>query len=369
MNERRIFEPRRAACLTLLVCLSQGAAPDSSADSAPVRVPLCDGLTLVTAVSQRDGDYESIKTIESVTPQGVALKYSSERLEDSAIRKVTVRRTLLPADLAKAALYMHHFHNKAATTIPGTTAIGTSSAVLRALKTKGEAELGIFESVGAFSPVNRNMHPNVYDYQMVETIRRVEGGSAVLPITVNERATKLPVVHARGDYYGDKAEFVFLDDEANPIALKYRIGTDVLDVVKITFRCAPTPATTLGRLEQSLLMAGRADVYSIYFSFNSDEIREESAPTLEEIAEVLRRHPDWKLTIEGHTDNVASDRYNLQLSERRAVAVRNALVTTKSIAVARLTTAGYGEARPKDRNDTLEGRARNRRVELVRLPP
>ena len=82
----------------------------------------------------------------------------------------------------------------------------------------------------------------------------------------------------------------------------------------------------------------------------------------------MRRHPEWKLAIEGHTDSVASDSYNLNLSGRRATAVRNALVTTKSIAATRLASAGFGESRPKDRNDTLEGRARNRRVELVRLP-
>lgn len=351
------------ACFALAVLL---AAAHTAATNTTI--PLCGGLRLVTAVSQQEGDYESIKTIESVTAQGVAIKYSSERLENGATKKLTVRRVVLPEDLASATLYMHHFNNRAPQRIPGTTAIGTSAAVLRTLKTKGEVELGIFESVGAAAPADRATHPNVYDYQIVETIRRVESAPATLQITVNDTLSQLPAIHARGDYYGDKAEFFFLDDESNPIALKYRIGRDTLDVVKINFRCTATPATVTSRLEQALLERGRADVYSIYFSFNSDEIREESAPTLEEIAEVLRRHPDWKLAIEGHTDSVASDRYNLELSEHRAAAVRNALVTTKGVAGARLTTAGFGESRPKDRNDTLEGRARNRRVELVRLP-
>lgn len=334
-----------------------------------VRIPLCVGLTIVTAVSQRNGDYESIKSIESVTAKGLALKYSSERLEASVLQRLTVRRTLLPDDLTSATLYMHHFNTKASTTIPGATAIGTSSAVLRALKTNGEAQLGLFEFAAAAAPVDRKAHPNVYDLQMVETIRRVDGGQVKVGLTVNEAKVELPAIHARGDYYGDKVEFLFLDDEANPIALKYRIGRDALDVVKINFRCTPEPATKTSRLEQALLETGRADVYSIYFSFGSDEIREESAPTLDEIAELLRRHPDWTLTIEGHTDSVASDGYNLRLSERRAAAVRNALVTTRGIGASRLATAGFGESRPKDRNDTLEGRARNRRVELVRFSP
>jgi outer membrane protein OmpA-like peptidoglycan-associated protein len=107
-------------------------------------------------------------------------------------------------------------------------------------------------------------------------------------------------------------------------------------------------------------------VYDLYFDFNSADIRHESDSTLNVIAQVLRRNPDWKLSIEGHTDAVASDKYNLELSGRRAAAVKTALVGTFGIVGARLTTAGYGESRPQDRNDTIEGRARNRRVELVR---
>ena len=143
-----------------------------------------------------------------------------------------------------------------------------------------------------------------------------------------------------------------------------------LQVVNIAYRCNPdatasTPPPGATRLEQALIETGRADVYDIYFDFNSDRLREESAPTLIEIAELLRRHPDWTLGIEGHTDSIASEAYNLDLSRRRAAAVKQALTGTQGIAAARLSTSGAGEWRPQDRNDTLEGRARNRRVELV----
>ncbi len=82
----------------------------------------------------------------------------------------------------------------------------------------------------------------------------------------------------------------------------------------------------------------------------------------------MARRPDWELSIEGHTDNIGSDSDNLDLSRRRAAAVKDALVARHRIAANRLATGGYGESRPRDTNDTLEGRARNRRVELVRLP-
>ncbi|MEP7177397.1 MAG: OmpA family protein, partial [Gemmatimonadales bacterium] len=170
----------------------------------------------------------------------------------------------------------------------------------------------------------------------------------------------------------------FLDDERNPLALRYRFvldetegGARDLEVVKISYHCRPSPerpaSDRVAQLERALREERRAVVYDVYFDFNRDVIRQESEPTMQEIAEVLRRNPEWKLAIEGHTDAVASDRYNLALSARRAAAVKAALTGGHGIAPGRLSTAGMGEGRPKDRNDTIEGRARNRRVELVRL--
>jgi hypothetical protein len=121
------------------------------------------------------------------------------------------------------------------------------------------------------------------------------------------------------------------------------------------------------QMEKALADTGKVDVYSIYFSFNSDVIREESEPTLKEIAEVMRRHPDWKLGVNGHTDNIGGDQYNLDLSKRRAAAVKQALVSRYAIVAGRLNTSGFGRSQPKDTNETIPGRARNRRVELVKL--
>src|SRR5262249_44602194 len=97
-------------------------------------------------------------------------------------------------------------------------------------------------------------------------------------------------------------------------------------------------------------------------------IRAESDSTLTEIASVMRRHPDWKLSIGGHTDSIGGDAFNLDLSRRRAAAVKAALVKRFAVDAGRLSTEGHGRRYPKDTNNTLEGRGRNRRVELVRLP-
>ena len=87
---------------------------------------------------------------------------------------------------------------------------------------------------------------------------------------------------------------------------------------------------------------------------------------LAEIAQVLRENPTWNLNVEGHTDSIGGDAYNLDLSRRRSAAVKQALTSRYTINLNRLQTSGFGAARPKDRNDTMEGRARNRRVELVK---
>lgn len=117
-------------------------------------------------------------------------------------------------------------------------------------------------------------------------------------------------------------------------------------------------------LEKALQAGEKVDIYDIFFSFNSATLRPESDETLNTIADLLHKHPDWKLAIGGHTDSIASDSFNLDLSNRRAAAVKTALVERFKITDKRLSTQGYGEASPRDTNDTLEGRARNRRVEL-----
>jgi len=111
---------------------------------------------------------------------------------------------------------------------------------------------------------------------------------------------------------------------------------------------------------------GRVATQGIYFASGSDKIQPESTPTLVEIAGMLKDHPDLDLLIEGHTDNVGTPASNLALSDRRAAAVRLALIDTYKIDGNRLTTMGFGDTVPAAPNTTPEGRQQNRRVELVK---
>jgi outer membrane protein OmpA-like peptidoglycan-associated protein len=156
-------------------------------------------------------------------------------------------------------------------------------------------------------------------------------------------------------------KMIVLDDPDNPLLLDYDEPSKQfrLKLAKINFPVEK-------KLETDLAEKGRAEIYGIYFDFDSDQIRSESEPVLTEIADVLKKQPEWKLNVEGHTDNVGGDKHNLDLSQRRAASVINALVTRYQIPADRLSPAGYGASRPKATNDTVEGRALNRRVELVR---
>jgi OmpA-OmpF porin, OOP family len=110
---------------------------------------------------------------------------------------------------------------------------------------------------------------------------------------------------------------------------------------------------------------GRARVYGINFDSDSARIREESRPTLDHVASMLKARAQWNITIEGHTDSTASAQHNQELSERRASAVGEYLVNA-GITASRLNAVGYGATKPVSTNDTALGRAQNRRVELVK---
>jgi len=104
----------------------------------------------------------------------------------------------------------------------------------------------------------------------------------------------------------------------------------------------------------------------VTFDVNSANLTAASRPTLDEVARQLQRHPSLKIEVEGHTDSSGNDAYNLQLSQRRAAAVRDYLVT-QGVSADRLTAKGYGETRPIADNSTVPGRLANRRVAMAVL--
>ncbi len=130
-----------------------------------------------------------------------------------------------------------------------------------------------------------------------------------------------------------------------------------------TFRYAEGGKT----LKEQLDEAGRIVTHGILFDSGSDKIKAESYKTLADIGAMLTDNPTLRLSIEGHTDSDGADAANQTLSEKRAAAARTYLVDTYKVDASRLESKGWGEGQPIDTNDTPEGKANNRRVELVKL--
>ena len=141
----------------------------------------------------------------------------------------------------------------------------------------------------------------------------------------------------------------------------------------ICFKSSPATMQWMqARLGQTMTLvpsasAGHVALYGILFDFDRDEVKPESAPTLAEIATLLRNDPALRLAVVGHTDAQGGADYNLDLSRRRADHVVAALVRGHGIDASRLQARGAGAGEPVASNDSEDGRAKNRRVELVRL--
>jgi outer membrane protein OmpA-like peptidoglycan-associated protein len=118
-------------------------------------------------------------------------------------------------------------------------------------------------------------------------------------------------------------------------------------------------------MKQALHDSGKVALYGVYFDTDKDVVKSESQPTLDEIAKLLKSEPSLRLHVVGHTDNQGKPEYNLELSRRRAANVVRELTTKMGVSASRLDSFGCGLYSPVAPNGTEDGRAKNRRVELV----
>jgi OmpA-OmpF porin, OOP family len=116
-----------------------------------------------------------------------------------------------------------------------------------------------------------------------------------------------------------------------------------------------------------LITEGKFVTHGILFDVASDKIKPESFGALKDIANVLKENPDVKVQIIGHTDGDGDEKTNLELSKKRALAVKSSLESDFGIEAGRMTTDGKGESQPADVNTTTVGKANNRRVEFIKL--
>lgn len=119
-----------------------------------------------------------------------------------------------------------------------------------------------------------------------------------------------------------------------------------------------------GDVKDSLNKVGKAVVY-VQFDFDKANLRPDSGPIVKQIVDAMQADPSMKLEVDGHTDSLGTDAHNKALSKQRADAVAAAIVAS-GVSAARLTSAGFGSSVPLGDNATTDGRAQNRRVELIK---
>ncbi|HXU15612.1 MAG TPA: OmpA family protein [Terriglobales bacterium] len=386
----------------------------ASADliSSPAsRVPLRKSLKLVHAgTDELRGDFESIFVVDKVTAQSIHISASQqfpsgqgiERVlnggaNSNNLRKIECGRTVFLADMENSSETDGYMCREGRDEKhPGTTAMSLSRKTLNELKTAGKSEFTYHEdplksllksfknamasdSKGAdaasqdllkkmmnFAPEGGIGNNSAMDTPALKcTLLRNSNSDVAFPVLVNDRPADLPVVDVVVKLPDKEGHLYVLDDPDDPLVLA-GASTDGGHEQVIKIYWDQEKPSGPNQLEQELETNGRVKVYDIYFDFASATLRPESGKVLSEIDQVMRDHPDWKLSVEGYTDNVGGDTSNLDLSKRRAASVVQSLFVSYGIPESRFTTAGFGASRPVDTNDTPEGRARNRRVELVR---
>jgi OmpA-OmpF porin, OOP family len=140
------------------------------------------------------------------------------------------------------------------------------------------------------------------------------------------------------------------------------VQVDVIETKPIESRMVTVSANEMAK---GIAASGSVALYGILFDTNSAEVKGESKPTLEEVAKLLKSQPALKLLLVGHTDNVGTFEFNMDLSQRRAASVVQALTSKYAIPPSRLTPVGVSFSSPVASNKTADGRAKNRRVQLV----
>ena len=308
------------------------------------------GLQVTRAYTSDYGpDAEEFNTIVSVNRRGVVIDYTDTR-------GTVARRKVRVDDRLGARNYLIGFATGLPNVIPGTTTLGISAAVLEQLRAEGRAPLALV--------YDTSLTPMPGQLTMVD--RNVQ-----VPVLVENQVVQVYAMRVTGTFKKGKrsatGKFVFLDDKAQPMLIGYTIQFDF----EKRPRTVRTIRVTSGRsqqaaMEQTLRTIRKLDIYGIHFSFDSAAVRPEARSLIRDIATTLKNNPNWTIAIQGHTDSIGKADYNLDLSGRRAAAIKKALVRRHKIDPNRLETVGFGQSKPKASNDDLQGRALNRRVELVR---
>lgn len=195
------------------------------------------------------------------------------------------------------------------------------------------------EGESKINPVEKEVVNHVIIWVQNRRVRIYHGGAKVLDVPTN--------LH-NGTAF-NRMRFSGWDRNAFPLITNLKITTASPD------------------MRSKLLTEGKLVSYGIYFDSGKDIVKPESYGSLKEIAAVLTENPTVNIQIVGHTDSDGDDSMNLDLSKRRAANVKNSLVKDFGISADRIQTDGKGESVPLSPNNSVENKAKNRRVEFIKL--
>lgn len=356
-------------CAALIVLAIASAARALGAQGPP-QIPLVTGLTIVSALHYPEGDRENIVTVTEASSAGARYTWRYDHHGSTAGSSLSDKgefgRFVRASDLAGAPRLDQIFMSNGPEESPGFTAFSISRAVYQRLLTEKETPYTVTDIEGGglggtFGPMGGVFRSRI---TMRGTLSLASLKPEPMSVLVNGQRVNLQTMHYTGHFaFQDEKSTVDLwvvADSTHPLILKAVNGKDVLQTIRIDL-----PTKDAG-VERALATSCRAELPGIYFAFNSATLDPASEPALADVSKLLAKHADWTFAIEGHTDNIGGDASNQTLSAQRAESVRAALTARYRVAPARLHSAGFGATRPREPNTTIEGRARNRRVELVR---
>jgi len=375
----------RQTGLAGVVILCTVGASTAWAQGHPIPLPLPAGAVVVQTLNFTGGERESFMSLDEVSDKGFRYGWRLREVKESG-DTVQERYGFLEGapDLLTATRLWAYHSVEGPGEHPGYTMMAISRATYRRLlATRSDTfQVMTLESPGGSVPAafgwlgGRRAAPVRYR----GTVALVAPEPSGFPLLVSGQRVEVPALHLRAKLTARSRswtpEFWVLADTTYPLLLKWTGASDAPENVLQTVRI-DLPVLTAGSgeqlrngqpisLEGALASTCRVELPGIYFAFNSAVLEPASDPAIAALADVLARHPDWTGTIEGHTDSIGTAESNLALSDRRSAAVRDRLTGAHRIEPARLATKGYGSSRPREPNTTIEGRARNRRVELVR---
>lgn len=348
-----------AVMATAVTCASASA-------QSPPSIPLVSGLTIVSALRFPDGDRENIVIVTEASSAGARYSWSYEQHDGSTSRRGEFTRFVRASDLAGAPRLDQIFLSKGAEESPGFTAFSISRAVYQRLHTEPQVPFTVTSVLDGGPLGGIGQLGNLFSSRitMRGTLALASPRPEPMSLLVNGQRVSLPTLKLTGHFSfqgkGGETDIWVVADSTHPLIVRVVNGRDILQTIRIDLPVADAP------LERALTTACRAELPGIYFGFGSAALDPASEPALAAVAQLLAKHADWTIAIEGHTDSIGGAASNQTLSERRAEAVRSALSAQHHVAPARLAAAGFGAKRPRETNATIEGRARNRRVELVR---